>query len=45
VDGAALSFSAVIRSGCSLDGNQIGDAGAKDLAEAIKVNGTMTRLE
>jgi hypothetical protein len=34
----------VIRSGCSLDRNQIGDAGAKDLAEAIKVNGTLMTL-
>jgi hypothetical protein len=38
-------FLAVIRSRCSLEGNQIGDAGAKDLAEAIKVNCTMTALE
>jgi hypothetical protein len=30
---------------CSLGGNQIGDAGAKGLAEAIKVNGTMTVLK
>jgi hypothetical protein len=30
--------------GGSLHGNQIGDAGAKDFSEAIKVNGTMAAL-
>jgi hypothetical protein len=44
VDGATLPFSALIPVGCSVDDNQIGDAGAKDFAEAIKVNGKMTRI-
>ncbi len=30
--------------GCSLDGNQIGDAGAAALSEALKSNATLTSL-
>jgi hypothetical protein len=30
---------------CSVKGNKIGDAGAAALAEALKVNATLTSLE
>jgi hypothetical protein len=44
MDGVLFRFPLRLRLGCSVENNKIGDAGAKDLAEAIEVNGTMTAL-
>jgi len=39
-----LSYHSLTHSVCSLEGNNIGDAGAKALAAALKENTTLTEL-